>query len=466
MNRHVTDFDLLQFVAGELALKKRDPRMLHLVTCASCGTTQAQLNRIDGELRDLAAEGQFAEAGDEAPLSADDPFLHRPRRRSHARAVARHGAAAREVLASLEKALPLQRRIRRAAQENTVGSMLAMVSPDRIQDRLALLYALQECGRQIAEGPAAAMEFAKATTRWLRTRPTLAKKSQTAERVVPRLALGGQAHLLAAQACLWMKEFARTRRHLHAAYRSFGSLGDDTSMAIVEVNESVRRSLSHEGGATPLAIARRARATFDARGLEDMAARALVAEGYALAINLDRNEEAIELYRRALPIFERYELWSNYVGAVNSIGTSLNRLGRFEEARREYARALRRFTPEAHRAWSGYLRAGLAETLFAAGRFREAAAAFVSSAKVFSETGLRPNALLAALLEVESWARHGETARARLRLESFLSEVQGGPALDKSFIQELSAAVAATSLDLDKLAALRHRFAALLQQRA
>jgi tetratricopeptide (TPR) repeat protein len=276
--------------------------------------------------------------------------------------------------------------------------------------------------------------------------------------------LRAHAHLLLAMALLWLKEFSRARRHLIVAYNSFARAGaDEVSFALVETIESQRRSLSGEGG-TALLLARRACKTFESYGMDDYAARATVTEGLAHCA-LDADEEAVSSYRSALPVFERHRLWSNYVGALNSAANSLTRLGRFDEARREYARALRRFSHEEHRYWLGYVRIGFAEALFAARRFGEAARAASQAGAVFGNAGLRAHQLIALLLEVESWARAGDLDAARGRLEFFRREVERDHALDAAVQRELVAALSGTNPDYENISSLRHLVTDLLEER-
>ena len=155
--------------------------------------------------------------------------------------------------------------------------------------------------------------------------------------------------------------------------------------------------------------------TFETYQAEDHLARAQVAEGFAL-LRLDRVDEALDSYRKAQPVFQRLELWSNYVAATNSIAGALAKKGAVEDARREYARALRRLSREQHRSLTGFLREGLGEILFATGRHREAALSMALAAKTYADSGLPYRALLASLLEIEAWARSGDLPRAQHRL--------------------------------------------------
>jgi len=265
-------------------------------------------------------------------------------------------------------------------------------------------------------------------------------------------------------AFLWLKEFAQARPHVIVAYRSFARAdAQDVSFALVEHFESQRRSLTGEGR-TALVLARRARETFEDLGMEDYTARTMVAEGLAQWA-MENHEDAVRAYRSALPIFERQGLWSNYIGALNSIATSLTRLGRFDEARREYARALRRFSAEQHRYWLGYLRIGFAEALFAAERFSEAAVAASRAETVFAQAGQRAHQLISLLLEVESWARAGDLGRARQRLDLFRREVERDHALDPAVQKELVAALSGANPDYQTISTLRRRIDELLEER-
>jgi tetratricopeptide (TPR) repeat protein len=241
---------------------------------------------------------------------------------------------------------------------------------------------------------------------------------------------------------------------LIVAYRGFATGGgDETKLAFVELAEAQRRALSHEPlGAIPLI--RRARETFANRGLDDYVARASAVEGLALDA-LGRVEEAVRAFHEALPVFEQLELWSNYIGALNGAATSLSRMGRHDEARRQYARALRRLSAQKHGFWLGYVRIGLAEALFAAGRFREAAMSAARAAKVFHHCGLRAQSLIALLLEVESWARNADLRRAQHQLSLFWTEIGREGLLDQAIIDDLNEALSGTNPNFAKLGSLR-----------
>lgn len=462
MKPHVDDFTLLRLVAGELAGPARQKAEAHLFGCRTCGVALSEVRSLDRGLRELAASGGFeSEDAPEAGFSATDPFRQRPPAQGPSRGALDIGLGALKAAESariataraFEAAGGVPLRPARGALRTTEG-------------RLTLLYELQEAGRGIAEDPVRALEFAKATIRdLLKVKTGPGAVADVAERVASRDILLGHAHILAAQALIWTKEFARSGSHLRVAYRSFGRAGDETGLALAELNESQRRSFIRQGR-TALPLASRARATFEERTLDELAARAMVAEGLA-NFDLDEQEKAVAAYRQALPVFERYSLWSNYVGALNSVATSLTRLGKLDEARREYARVLRRFSKREHRSWLGFVRIGLAEILFSAGRFHEAAQSAASAGEVFADCGLRANALIVWLLEVEAWARHGEIDRARKRLERFWNAARGEKGVDSAVKRQLEAALTGEDTGFKELSRLRaHLDEKLLRSRA
>jgi tetratricopeptide (TPR) repeat protein len=463
MSAHLDDFALWLYAVEELAADQLAWAAGHLSDCRDCAATLREVQGLNASLRRVAL-GALTSTTPDGPFEKTDPFRRRPVPRPGA---LRRGATtsldSASVLRESDQALTISSATLSSLLNETEGEASTPFSLTNPDERLALLYTLQEAGRQSARNPLAIRRFAQETIDRIRLEGSAGDEGP-AGRLAPRLLLRAHAHLLLAITLLWFKEFSRARAHLIVAYRSFASAGaQDISFALVELTESQRRSLSGEGR-TSQALARRARDTFEGLGMEDYAARATVAEGLAHCA-LEEHEDAVRAYRAALPIFERYDLWSNYVGALNSAATSLTRLGRFEEARRDYARALRRFSQDRHRYWLGYLRIGLAEALFAAARFADAALAASRAESVFEKAGLRAHQLIALLLEVESWARAGNLTRARLRLDLFRSEVERDHALDPAVQRELVGALSGANPDYQSISTLRRRIDALLEER-
>ena len=462
---HLDDFTLLRYVADDLDDTEREKVAEHLEACAACKGTCDEIEELDRELAALAQDGDSRRDFEIEDLPEGDPFRRRPRIAARAR---RHPGdpaelAARAVAASEEGAAlstVLLDAAKTSAQE--LQAVLARLEISDPAHRFALLYALQEAGKQIAENPTRFLGFAESVA----TNPAVGAAGSDAsdvETMVPVASLFGQAHQLAARACLWSGNLAKAASHLTLSYSAFAMCGDEAALARVELVESQRRFFAEDGQAA-LALARRAIATFEILGLEEERARGFVTEGMAL-FQLGKAEEALSCFRRALPVFEERGLWSNYVGAVNSASHCLIKMGRLPEARREYARALRRLSRDRHHSWIPFIRKGLAESLFAAERYREAAVASGQAARLYREDGQISRSLMASLFEIESWARSGQLSRAQHRLELFREEIARHGMLDSTLQRLIDEALSGASPDFREIARLRQSASEALGQR-
>lgn len=461
--KHLDDFTLLRYAVADLDDAERGCADEHLDACGRCAATLGTMEQLDEELRAIARDSAVADS-----LDSGDPFARRPPGppRLNATAPAREGESLAIVaLEASERAGKESDRILETAKGSAadLAPFLSGLSFSDLTPRFALLYALQEMGREIAESPTRALGLALAALDRLEGE-TEGEPASTAERILPLRAIAAQALLLAGQGRNWTGELEQARKHFEQAYRAFGeSTGDETSLAIVELCESQRRAFAGDP-VTGLLLAERARATFEELELEDYAARARVAEGISLS-KVGRENEALDAFRQALPVFHERELWSNYVGALNSLGACLSSLGRLDEARREYARALKSVSRERHAASVGYIRNGLALVLFRAGNYRDAALAFLQAGRLFREIGNIANALMASLYEVESWALNGDPGRAAQRFEIFRTEVTRHNALDPAILRQLAAALSGNDPNLEEVALLRESAGQLLRAR-
>ena len=464
-SRHLDDFTLLRYTASDLDDIERRRADQHLAACRHCSATLVSIGRLDEELKALAPDLVAAEG-----LPAGDPFARRPRRSAPAAREAL-SSEARERLAAAameasEAGLAGGARILEAARASSaeIDRVLSGLLLSDIANRFALLYAMREAGLEIAESPNRAMTLAEKAQSRLRLETPAQASAGDAEHAVPLATLSAQAHLLAGMAGNWTDELENAKVHFQVAYRLFGeSTGDEVSLAVVELSEAQRRSFDGRPGEA-LVLARRATATFREMDLEDYVARARGAEAIALA-KLDRDEEALEVFRDAAAVFHSRGLWSNYVGMINAVGACLMRLGRLDEARREFARALKSVSRERHAAWLPYIRNGLAHVLFSAGSHSEAAKAFAQTARLFGELDLPAQALTAFLFEIESWTLSGDRPRARHRLEIFRAQVARRDALDPSILRRLEQALSGRDPDFEELASLRESASQMLRER-
>jgi tetratricopeptide (TPR) repeat protein len=453
---HLDDWTLLRHTVADLDRTERETVDRHLEDCPACEEHRREIAELHLQLRDLVGDGEWTE------LEEGDPFARRPRKWEPGARLPLSQAetrAAQALAASERGTVEAQAILAAGRSREALRSHLSGLSLSDPACRFALLYALQTAEQLIAEDPTDSAALAEEIL--LRLQPEVSRLSES-DRLVPLPLLTGHAHLLAGQSGNWTGDYERAGRHFAEAYRLFGEgTGDPFNLAQVEYQESQRRSFSgraREG----LILARRGLRAFEALDLEDYVARAKAAEGNALYF-LGEPRQALESYRAALAVFERLEMWSNYVGVINSVGECLLKLGEPEESRRQYARALRRVSREKQPAWIAFIRHGLANAMFSAGRYREAAAAFGRAARLNRELGLLAIALTAALYEIESWARSGDPGRAAHRFEIWMEEITRRRALDESLARSIERALAGE--DLATVALLRQEAEGMLRER-
>jgi len=111
-----------------------------------------------------------------------------------------------------------------------------------------------------------------------------------------------------------------------------------------------------------------------------------------------------------------------------------------------------------------FIRKGLAEVLFSAERYREAANQAARAARLFSESGQLSRSLAASLFEVESWARAGDSGRARHRLDIFRLEIARHGKLDPTLAKLIDQALSGGSMDFREIAELRQLADSALQE--
>jgi tetratricopeptide (TPR) repeat protein len=465
---HPTSFVLLRLVAEDVNDIERVTLQRHLGGCAACLLDLQEIAHLDSRLREQRDEVfREAEAGE---LEPEDPFRTRPE--GVERPAAEFGFSgpdfARFCLEGSRAAELLQARI--LADVATKGDALSRTLDEldlkTLAGRFGLNHALHERLQRIVDGPGLCLELARHALVRLRREPFVAFSRVSGEQMTPvefacpLAGLLGGAYLLAGAARNWTGEFELGEQELQRAYRFFRvARGDSFSLALVEHHEAQRRAFlgrvrpAHQS----LVLLDRAALTFQELGYDDHAARSWAARGLALSA-LEREEEALEAFRSALPVFASYELWSAYVTTLNNIGNALVELRRPEEARREYARALRRVSSAERPSVHAFVRSGLALTLFRSARFGEAARAFAAAARLFEDQGATADALISTLHLIECQARLGNRGLAASLLEEFQARVAGYDALDQSIVAEIAESLAGERPDLERVSTLRGRF--------
>ncbi|MEO6325129.1 MAG: tetratricopeptide repeat protein [Thermoanaerobaculia bacterium] len=456
---HPDDLTLLRYVVDELNDIERGHVDLHLRSCPPCVIAVAELRDLDGILRDH--KETVLGRPDEDSLPADDPFRERPEIVDRLPSVFGFGGPGflANCQGATREAGPIRDRLL-AAGDASFAAELESLALDRLVHRYALGYALQEAVRRIALGPLRFLRFAELAVARLQQAPTRSFRDIPADQMTltefafPLPALIAEARLLAGVARNWTGEYDRGAEDFRRAYQGFGEgKGSEESFATVELHEAQRRCFAGQA-ALGLPLASRSLATFEAYGLDEDRARALYARAVGLSY-LDRDEEAILAFGAARDALGAASLWGAYVSAINGIGTCLIKLGRLDEARREYARALRRTVSGERPAAHAFIRYNLALTLFEHGYYRQAVGAFRGASALFNRQGMRADALVARLYLIEALASCGSLGAAHSELDQVIDQVRDDQTLDPSTIRELQAALAGDQPNLLRLTELR-----------
>lgn len=461
---HPDDFTLLVLLEGEMSELEAARLRRHLAECPACAAAYREIEKLDRTLKTTLPDLEAALSEPELPEG--DPFRCRPdcdrpgRPRSEPEAV-------ETVLAASRDAAEVKGRLLDAAARPEEDLLAALAALDllALRDRYGLGYALDEALYSMVDGPARWLRFGVASRETvLAARANPRAADAPAERAYPLEDLLGLSLLVEGAACNWTGEFLRGGRALRRAYGAFGrgSLSE-RRLASVELVEGQRRAFLDRAGEA-LHLADRARLTFEALGLADEAAKAGGAHAVALSY-LDRDEEAVEEFRRVLPVLASHGRWNTYVSALNCLGVSLLRLSRLDEARSEYARALKDVGREARPAVHAFIRANLARTLFEARRYPDAAAAFEAAGKLFAAQGAKSDELTMSLLRIEALVRSGAAGVARNALRDLNQELKALRAVDSNLMDSLEAALAGDLPDVDLVEKIRGQAQEQVQER-
>ena len=404
---HPDDFTLLVLLEGELSELEAARLRRHLAECPACASACRDIDRLDRTLKRAAPE--LERALSEPELPPGDPFRCRPDCTRLGRPRPAGAGATSDALAASRAASEVKGRLLSAlgAPDEDLRSALSALDLLALRDRYGLGYALDEALYSMVDGPARWERFGlRSSEVVLSARSGGRALDAPAERAYPLEDLLGLSLLVTGTARNWTGEFLRGGRDLRRAYAAFarGSVSE-RRLASVELAEAQRRAF------------------------------------------LDRAAEALASHDR----------WNTYVSALNGLGTCLMNLGRLEEARREYARALRLVGRDARPAVHAFIRANLARTLFEGKRYAEAARALDEAARHFATQGAKADELTMRLLGVEALARSGEPGRARAMAGDLAAELRSLGAAEPELLESYEAALKGDLPDVDLLETLRSR---------
>jgi len=462
VNRPHTDgFTLLCFVAGELDELGARRVERHVEDCPPCRRELHEIRWLDHEL--AARREAVFQDGTEESLPAGDPFAGRPS--IPPRRASRYGfqdpsftfrwAAAAQSAAPVRDALL-------AAESADLGDHIDRLSFSELRDRYGLRFALEEAPRRVAEGAARYRSLADLSLERLNREPVRpfhripVRDMTEAEFACPLAEVAARASLLDGVICNWTGEYDRGGRSLLRAWNGFADgAASELPLAVVELHESQRRTFSGDpsGG---LILAQRSLKTCEETQSEVDAARARFAIGVALGA-LDRHEKALEPLRRAADTWAALGLWSAYGSAINCLGSSLLELDRLDDARREYARALKVTTKGNRPGNRAFLIQSLGRLMFRSGDYKRAAAAFRTGAELFGKLGMVSDEAVLGLHLAECLARMGKTQAARACIQDVEEKLGHFPGLDPAILRELRIQLSGEKPDFEVISALRDR---------
>ncbi|HEY3349592.1 MAG TPA: tetratricopeptide repeat protein [Thermoanaerobaculia bacterium] len=270
----------------------------------------------------------------------------------------------------------------------------------------ALLYAAQKGTPLVGVDPRRALALAKTIHAEAASLVEVNRESR-ASTPSPRQAVQAEAHLLESQALAMMGEAIDARAAAAAARPLFAEAGDlGFGSALCDYFEGEAATFARDYAAAEDLI-RSALKTFEEFGQDHFLARAEGAIGNILA-SKGQQDEALEHFERAVAHFDPDKDARALTMTLNNRATSLAQLGRFDDARATYAKALTLALRNNFVSHLRYIRTGLAELDFLRGQFARALRAFREIAAESALNGSPTDVLFARLYVAECLGRTGQ----------------------------------------------------------
>ncbi|HVO51058.1 MAG TPA: tetratricopeptide repeat protein [Thermoanaerobaculia bacterium] len=270
----------------------------------------------------------------------------------------------------------------------------------------ALLYAAQKASPLVGIDPRRALALASAIEADAATLTDVNPHAR-ATTPAPRQSVLAEASLLRAQALLQTGEPAAAKVALSTA-RSFfleaGDLGFGSAMCDYcegQIEVFMRRFDEAES------LLARASAAFCEYGQDHLVGRAEAATGMLFGDKGDYERALFHLDRAIVSLCGPMDV-TPLTGALSNRGSVLTKLGRFDEARATYARALNLALRHGLESVLRFVRSGLAELDFRRGLFPRALRAFREIARESSVNGSATDVLFARLYVAECLGRTGQ----------------------------------------------------------
>ena len=286
----------------------------------------------------------------------------------------------------------------------------------------ALLYAAQKADKLVAEDPNKALALAKLLFDEAESLPS-ANSLERISTPAPRQAVQAEAALLESQALLQKGEAKGAREAVKPARGFFAESGDlGFGAALCDYHEGTAATFEKDYPEAQRLL-KRSLAVFSEFGQEHLAGRAHAGLG-TLFVQTGHFERALEYFDSALRAFEsEADAGSKRTTMLlNNRATALMRLGRFDEARATFAKALNFGRRHNHAAHLFFIRTGLAELDFRRGEYRRALRAFTEIVRESSTLASKAEILFSRLYAAECQARIGSYGPMAVEIEALRRE--------------------------------------------
>ncbi|MGA7992864.1 MAG: tetratricopeptide repeat protein [Thermoanaerobaculia bacterium] len=301
----------------------------------------------------------------------------------------------------------------------------------------ALLYAAQKGASLIGIDPQKALALAHSVEEESASLVDANGESCTSV-PAPRQAILAEALLLRARSVLLVGDAPASRAAVVRARKLFAEAGDlGFGAALCDYHEGEAASFERDYGRAEQLIGR-ALLVFSEFGQEHLAAKAEAALGSSFGARGEHAQALLHL-DRAINRFDIAEDARPLAMALNNKASVLAQLGRFDEARAHYARALNLALRCELIVNVRFIRTGLAELDFLRGQYARALRAFREIAAESSANGSSTDALFARLYAAECLGRTGQLNAMAAEVEALRHDrkqtvFSPSPALGELFV--------------------------------
>ena len=317
----------------------------------------------------------------------------------------------------------------------------------------ALLYAAQKADKLVAEDPNKALALARLIFEEAATLPLSNPKERVAS-PAPRQAVLAEAALLESQALLQKGEADSARKVIGPArdlFRESGDLGFGVALCDYYEGQASGFAGDYDDAESLL---KRALAVFSEFGQGQLMGRGEAALGTVLGQRGDAHR-ALGCFDRALEFLDPESDSRPLTMVLNNRAHTLARLGRLDEARATFARALNLARRHGYKSSVFFVRTGLADLDFRRGQYARALRAFIDLSREAGEIGAPMQVLFARLYVAECHARLGSYGPMATEVEGLRRERQANRFSPSPALGELFVCLDQGTIDADLIAHVR-----------